>query len=79
MRKQIVAFLSAFIITAIVALTMLVVGVNAATNPNSVAAVRPNRVKRLSWHAFMEAGNSRQGRPHRRRTQPVQPLAASLF
>ena len=38
MRKQGIAFLSAFIITAIVALSMLVVGVNAATNPNSVAA-----------------------------------------
>ena len=39
MRKQVIAFLSAFIITAIVALTMLVVGVNAATNPNGVAAL----------------------------------------
>ena len=38
MRKQVIAFLSAFIITAMVALSMLVVGVNAATNPNSVAA-----------------------------------------
>jgi uncharacterized protein YlxW (UPF0749 family) len=38
MRKQVVAFLSAFIITAIVALSMLVVGVNAAVNPNGVAA-----------------------------------------
>jgi hypothetical protein len=38
MRKQVIAFLSAFIITAIVALSMLVVGVNAASNPNSVAA-----------------------------------------
>jgi uncharacterized protein YlxW (UPF0749 family) len=38
MRKQVVAFLSAFIITAIVALSMLVVGVNAASNPNGVAA-----------------------------------------
>ena len=37
MRKQVVAFLSAFIITAIVALSMLVVGVNAASNPNGVA------------------------------------------
>jgi hypothetical protein len=36
MRKQVIAFLSAFIITAVVALSMLVVGVNAATNPNSV-------------------------------------------
>ena len=36
MRKQVVAFLSAFIITAIVALSMLVVGVNAASNPNGV-------------------------------------------
>jgi hypothetical protein len=38
MRKQVVAFLSAFIITAIVALSMLVVGVNAASNPNGVTA-----------------------------------------
>jgi uncharacterized protein YlxW (UPF0749 family) len=38
MRKQVVAFLFAFIITAIVALSMLVVGVNAAKNPNGVAA-----------------------------------------
>jgi len=38
MRKQVIAFLSAFIITAIVALSMLVVGVNAANNPNGVAA-----------------------------------------
>jgi uncharacterized protein YlxW (UPF0749 family) len=38
MRKQVIAFLSAFIITAIVALSMLVVGVNASTNPNGVAA-----------------------------------------
>jgi septal ring factor EnvC (AmiA/AmiB activator) len=38
MRKQVVAFLAAFVITGIVALSMLVVGVNAATNPNSVAA-----------------------------------------
>jgi uncharacterized protein YpmS len=37
MRKQVTAFLFAFIITAIVALAMLVVGVNAATNPNGVA------------------------------------------
>ncbi len=36
MRKQIVAFLFAFIITAIIALAMLVVGVNAAYNPNGV-------------------------------------------
>jgi uncharacterized protein YlxW (UPF0749 family) len=38
MRKQVVAFLAAFVITGIVALSMLVIGVNAATNPNSVAA-----------------------------------------
>ena len=38
MRKQVVAFLAAFIITGIVALSMLVVGVNAAINPNGVAA-----------------------------------------
>lgn len=38
MRKQVVAFLSAFIITAVVALSMLVVGVSAAVNPNGVAA-----------------------------------------
>ncbi|MGB8215522.1 MAG: hypothetical protein WCE68_18375 [Anaerolineales bacterium] len=38
MRKQVIAFLSAFIITAMVALSMLVVGVNAANNPNGVAA-----------------------------------------
>jgi hypothetical protein len=38
MRKQVIAFLSAFIITAVVALAMLVVGVNAASNPNGVAA-----------------------------------------
>jgi hypothetical protein len=36
MRKQVVAFLFAFIITAIVGLSMLVVGVNAAINPNGV-------------------------------------------
>jgi hypothetical protein len=36
MRKQVVAFLFAFIITAVVALSMLVVGVNAANNPNGV-------------------------------------------
>jgi hypothetical protein len=39
MRKQVVAFLFAFIITAIVALSMLVVGVNAAFNPNGVKAL----------------------------------------
>ena len=38
MRKQVVAFLSAFIITAVVALSMLVVGVNAASNPYGVPA-----------------------------------------
>jgi septal ring factor EnvC (AmiA/AmiB activator) len=38
MRKQVVAFLFAFLITAIVALSMLVVGVNAAINPNGVTA-----------------------------------------
>ena len=38
MRKQVIAFLSAFIITAMVALSMLVIGVNAASNPNGVAA-----------------------------------------
>jgi uncharacterized protein YlxW (UPF0749 family) len=38
MRKQVVAFLFAFIITAIVAVSMLVIGVNAANNPNGVAA-----------------------------------------
>ena len=38
MRKQVVGFLAAFIITAMVALSMLVVGVNAASNPNGVAA-----------------------------------------
>ena len=37
MQKQVTAFLFAFIITAIVALSMLVVGVNAANNPNGVA------------------------------------------
>jgi septal ring factor EnvC (AmiA/AmiB activator) len=37
MRKQVVAFLFAFLITAIVALSMLVIGVNAANNPNGVA------------------------------------------
>jgi uncharacterized protein YlxW (UPF0749 family) len=36
MQKKVVASLSAFIITAIVALSMLVVGVNAANNPNGV-------------------------------------------
>lgn len=36
MRKQVIAFLFAFIITAVVALSMLVVGVNAADNPNGV-------------------------------------------
>ena len=36
MRKQVIAFLSAFIITAMVALSMLVVGVSAAVNPNGV-------------------------------------------
>jgi hypothetical protein len=39
MRKQVVAFLFAFIITAIVALSMLVVGVNAAFNPNGVKSL----------------------------------------
>ena len=38
MRKQVVGFLAAFIITAMVALSMLVVGVNAASNPNGVVA-----------------------------------------
>ena len=38
MRKQLIAFLAAFVITGIVALSMLVVGVNAAINPNGVAA-----------------------------------------
>jgi uncharacterized protein YpmS len=38
MRKQVIAFLFAFIITAIVALSMLVIGVNAANNPNGVVA-----------------------------------------
>ena len=37
MRKQFVAFLAAFIITGVVALSMLVVGVSAAVNPNGVA------------------------------------------
>lgn len=37
MRKQLIAFLAAFVITGIVALSMLVVGVNAAINPNGVA------------------------------------------
>lgn len=37
MRKQVVALLFAFTVTAIVALSMLVVGVTAATNPNGVA------------------------------------------
>jgi uncharacterized protein YlxW (UPF0749 family) len=36
-HKQVVAILFAFIITAIVALSMLVVGVNAANNRNNVA------------------------------------------
>ena len=34
MRKQFIAFLAAFVITGVVALSMLVVGVNAAINPN---------------------------------------------
>lgn len=38
MRKQVIALISAFIITAIVALSMLVVGVTAAFNPNGVKA-----------------------------------------
>jgi peptidoglycan hydrolase CwlO-like protein len=38
MRKQFIAFLAAFIITAIVALSMLAVGVSAAVNPNGVTA-----------------------------------------
>ena len=37
MRKQLIAFLAAFVITGIVALSMVVVGVNAAINPNGVA------------------------------------------
>jgi uncharacterized protein YlxW (UPF0749 family) len=36
MRKQVVAFLFAFSITAVVALAMLVIGVSAAVNPNGV-------------------------------------------
>jgi uncharacterized protein YlxW (UPF0749 family) len=36
MQKKVIASISAFIITAIVALSMLVVGVNAANNPNGV-------------------------------------------
>ncbi len=36
MRKQMIAFVVALSITGIVALTMLIVGVNAAVNPNSV-------------------------------------------
>ena len=37
MRKKIIAFVVAFVITGIVAVSMLVVGVNAAFNKNSVA------------------------------------------
>ena len=37
MRKQVTAAIFALGITVVVALSMLVVGVNAATNPNSVA------------------------------------------
>ncbi len=36
MRKQVIAFIAAVVITGIVALTMLIVGVNAEINPNSV-------------------------------------------
>jgi len=36
MRKQVVAFIAALVITGIVALFMVVAGVNAMTNPNSV-------------------------------------------
>ena len=36
MRKQLIAFLAAFVITGIVAVSMLIVGLNAAVNPNSV-------------------------------------------
>ena len=50
MRKQVVAFLFAFIITAMVALSMLVVGVNAAFNPNGVKA--------LNSSSAAAAGNS---------------------
>jgi TolA-binding protein len=37
MRKKVIAFVVAFVITGVVALTMLVVGVNAAFNKNGVA------------------------------------------
>ena len=37
MRKQIPAILAAFFITAVIALAMAVVGVNALVNPNTVA------------------------------------------
>ena len=37
MRKQILAFLAAFLITGVIALSMFVVGANAALNPNGVA------------------------------------------
>jgi uncharacterized surface protein with fasciclin (FAS1) repeats len=36
MKKQFIAFLAAFVITGIVGLSMLIVGVNAAVNPNGV-------------------------------------------
>jgi hypothetical protein len=48
MKKQTGAFLAAFVITAIVALSMLVVGVNAAVNPNGVAASNSPAVQNVS-------------------------------
>jgi peptidoglycan hydrolase CwlO-like protein len=48
MRKQFIAFLAAFIITAIVALSMLAVGVSAAVNPNGVTASNSSTAQSVS-------------------------------
>ena len=68
MRKQVIAFLSAFIITAIVALSMLVVGVNAASNPNGVAASNSPTAARCQCfhqHGFQPGADRPIAKPDR--------------
>ncbi len=73
MRKQLIAFLAAFVITGIVALSMLVVGVNAAINPNGVA------VSNSPAQAALQEFNDLFDRPgtDRPTSEPDQPVSGA--
>ncbi len=60
MKKKLVAFIVAFVITGIVAVTMLVVGVSAAFNKNSVAVSNSPTQAQPSTSAVTTSGDPAQ-------------------